>query len=155
EVAVPMVDDGLHADGLPGDGIYGAVVPNTASTFGEMIRYYIVTRDAQGNSMREPSFPPPTLSAQYMGAVVQNPELTNRLPVLHMFITVANLNTANNNNTIRVPFSMYYLGEFYDNTGINRHGQSSQGFPKKSYDIDFNPDHHFRYDPEKERVDDI
>ena len=28
EIAVPMQDDGLHNDGMVGDGIYGAEIPN-------------------------------------------------------------------------------------------------------------------------------
>ncbi len=155
EVPVPMLDDGLHGDLLPGDGIYGAAVPNQLSTFGEMIRYYIVATDVRGNATREPRFSDTTQSSQYFGAVVQNPSLTNPLPVLHLFVTAANLNTANNSSTVRIPCSIYYLGEFYDNIGINRHGQSSSGFPKKSYDIDFNGDHHFKPGPGIDRVDDI
>ncbi len=155
EANVPMFDDGLHGDTLPGDGIYGASIPHQLSTFGEMIRYYIVAADTQGNSTREPRFSDPTQSSQYFGTVVQNPSLTNPLPVLHLFITPANLTSANGNSTVRAPCSIYYLGEFYDNIGINRHGQSSSGFPKKSYDIDFNGDHHFNPGPGIPRVDDV
>src|SRR5207244_3449945 len=107
----------------------------------------VTATDTQGDLTRNPPFPDRLLSAQYFGAVVQNPALINPLPVLHLFITDANLNLANNDNLGRYPCSVYYLGEFYDNIGINRHGQSSAGFPKKSYDLGFDPGHHFRWDP--------
>src|SRR5262249_14461466 len=67
----------------------------------------------------------------------------------------ANLSGANGNGSARFQASIYYLGEFYDNVGINLHGQSSAGFPKKSYDIDFNSDHHFKWQAGEARVDDI
>ena len=154
EVSATMFDDGQHGDGLAGDGVYGAVIPNTASV-GQMIRYYIVAKDSTlTNATRDPLFAD-NFSSQYNGAVVANPALTNPLPVLHLFITPANLSQADNNDSARTPCSVYYLGEFYDNIGMNRHGQSSQGFPKKSYDLDFNSDHHFRWNPKEPRVTDI
>jgi hypothetical protein len=155
ESNVVMLDDGLHADGLAGDGVYGAVIPNSISTYGEMIRYYVTATSTNNALTRQPPFPHPTYSSQYFGAVVKNPALTNPLPVLHIFIPANTLGSANNDNNGRYPCSLYWLGEFYDNVGINRHGQSSSGFPKKSYDIDFNADHHFKWDPNEERVDDI
>ena len=155
EIPITMLDDGLNADGPAGDGVYGGVIPHSASGIGQMVRYYITAADANNSLTRVPPFPNPTFSSQYLGAVVQNPSLTNPLPVLHLFITEANLNSANNSQLSRFPCSLYWAGEFYDNVGINRHGQSSQGFPKKSYDVDFNPDHHFKWDPDEERVDDV
>src|SRR5205085_10226615 len=136
ESNVVMLDDGLHNDGVAGDGVYGATIPNTISTPGQMIRYYVTSTDSQNNLMRQPPFPNPFYSAQYFGAVVQDPALNNPLPVLHLFITAANLSGASSDNLGRYQCSIYYLGELYDNIGINRHGQSSADFPKKSYDLD-------------------
>ncbi len=155
ELSVVMLDDGLHADGVASDGVFGAVVPNSAAGPGQMIRYYVTATSTNNALTRQPPFPNATFSAQYFGAVVQNSTLTNPLPVLHLFITEANLTTANNNGTARTPCSLYWLGEFYDNVGINQHGQSSSGFPKKSYDVDFNADHHFKWNINEPRVDDI
>ena len=39
--------------------------------------------------------------------------------------------------------SLYYRGEFYDNVRIDLHGQTTAGFPKKSYDVDFNNENRF------------
>ena len=41
--------------------------------------------------------------------------------------------------------SVYYDGEFYDNVLFNVHGQSTAGFPKHSYNIDFNKTQRFRW----------
>ena len=157
ESNVVMLDDGLHGDGTAGDGIYGATIPNTISTVGQMVRYYVTATDSQNSLTRQPPFPDPAFSAQYFGTVVQNPALTNPLPVLHLFIPPATLNAANNDNFGRYQCTISYLGEFYDNIGINRHGQSSAGadFLKKSYDLDFDPDHHFLWNPDAKRVGDI
>jgi hypothetical protein len=155
EANVMMLDDGLHADGVAGDGVYGAMVPHTSFTHGEMVRYYITATATNNSLTRQPPFPHPTFSAQYFGAVVQNPTLTNPLPVLHLFAPAATITSAGNDPNARFQCSLYWLGEFYDNVGFNRHGQSSGGFPKKSYDIDFNADHHFKPSPDLPRVDDI
>jgi len=74
--------------------------------------------------------------------------------VLHLFIPQNLLDLAGNGQA-RQPASIYYLGEFYDNIGMNVHGQSSSGFPRHSYDLDFNPGDNFSYDPSQDRVDDI
>ncbi|HKQ36748.1 MAG TPA: lamin tail domain-containing protein [Verrucomicrobiae bacterium] len=157
EVSVVMQDDGLNWDGAAGDGIFGGRVPKEAAGPGQMVRYYITATDTNAGTSRQPPYPHSQFSAQYFGAVVKNPALTNPLEVLHMFVTEPSWTQANNSDVGRNPASLYFLGEFYDNVGINRHGQSSQGtkFTKKSFDIDFNGDHTFRWDVNQDRVDDI
>lgn len=156
DVTVPMFDDGAHGDGPPGDGVYGASIPANISNIGEMVRWYVRAFDSVSNATRFPPYQNILNSPQYLGTVVHNPFLINPLPVLHMFIPNNVLsNNVNQDSIGRYPVSLYYLGEFYDNCGINRHGQSSSGFPRRSYDIDFNPGNNFRYDPNEDRVDDI
>jgi hypothetical protein len=155
EVTVPMFDDGLHGDGPASDGVYGAAIPANASNIGQMVRWFVRAYDTVSNFTRIPAYASPTGSPQYFGTVVHNPNLTNALPILHLFIPQATLDTAGNDSVGRYPASIYYLGEFYDNIGLNRHGQSSAGFPRRSYDLDFNPGNNFRYDPTQDRVDDI
>ncbi|MDB4356930.1 CotH kinase family protein, partial [Akkermansiaceae bacterium] len=50
--------------------------------------------------------------------------------------------------------SIYYLGNFYDNVQMDRHGQSTGAFPKKSYDLDFNKGNRFLWKEGEERVKD-
>jgi hypothetical protein len=84
--------------------------------------------------------------------VVKNPALTNPMDVLHLFITDANWSSINNVDAGRFAASIYFLGEFYDNVGMNRHGQSSQGgkFLKKSF-VSLGPERRpcGRYQPSK------
>jgi spore coat protein CotH len=65
-------------------------------------------------------------------------------------------------NTIGTRNSFFYkaagdpgVGRFYDNVEINVHGQSSSGFAKKSYDLDFNEDNRFEWNIANERVKDV
>ena len=152
EASVPMFDDGAHGDGAAGDRIYGATIPASASLPGQMVRYYIVAADSTGDQMREPAYSNPLNTPQYFGTVVWDNALTNsRLPVLHWFIE--NPGAADSDATARC--SVFYDGEFYDNIGVNLHGQSTRGFPKKSYDFDLNPGAKFRWQSGEPRVDDF
>ena len=150
EVELPMFDDGAHGDGLALDGLYGASIPASASTPGQMVRWYIRATDTSNVVTRVPSFAEPLRSPEYLGTIVSTPP-ANNLPVLHWFIQ----NPTGADNTTGTRASLFYLGEFYDNVGMNLHGQSSAGFPKKSYDIDFHRGYNFRWAAGEKRVDDI
>ena len=115
-----------------------------------MIRWYIRATDFSNTVTRVPAFAEPLRSPEYMGTVVSIPP-ANNLPVLHWFIS----NPTGADNTAGTRASLFYLGEFYDNVGMNLHGQSSAGFPKKSYDIDFHRGYNFRWAAGEKRVDDI
>jgi hypothetical protein len=150
-VIVPFLDDGRSGDGATGDGIFGARIPGSAFRAGQMVRWYLTATDAAGRKSRFPPFLDPLNSPEYCGTVVLDPSLTNPLPVLHWFIQ--NPGAANSDAGTRC--TLFYDGEFYDNVWINIHGQSSRGFPKKSYDVDFNPGHNFKWAPGQPRADDI
>lgn len=141
---VAMGDDGLHGDLAAGDGVYGAVVPGGVAGPGEMLRWYVRAVDSGGNQSRLPPYRDRNASPEYLGAVVLDAVETASLPVINLFITPVDLATASGNSVVRVPCSVECLGEFYDNVGINRHGDSSAGFPKKGYDLEFNREHPFR-----------
>ena len=149
ETRLQMLDDGLHGDGVAGDGIFGATVPNTAYTAGQLVRYYFVAADALNNQSRQPPIGDTNNSTLYFGTVVQDPTLTNALPVLHWFTQ----STVNSTTFAKATF--YWRGELYDNVKMNTHGQSSGGFRNHSFNVDFNPDHNFKPDANLPRVDDI
>jgi hypothetical protein len=151
EVTVPMLDDGKSGDGAARDGVYGAEIPASAFRAGQMVRWYITAADTAGRASRFPPFLDSLNSPQYDGTVVKDPSLTNPLPVLHWFIQTPT--AADSDAGSRC--SVFYDGVLYDNVWINLHGQSSRGFPKKSYDLKFNSGHHFRWDPNQPRAGDI
>jgi len=148
EVSLTMFDDGQHGDGLAADGVYGAIIPASASTPGQMVRWYFIATDVNGVSMRWPLYDNPSDSPQYFGTVISDPNVSSALPVLHWFIE----NPSGADTDAGARCSVYFNGEFYDNVWINIHGQSSRGFPKKSYDISFNSGYDFRYDTNQSRV---
>ncbi|UCD52356.1 MAG: CotH kinase family protein, partial [Phycisphaerales bacterium] len=150
-VIVPFRDDGASGDGESGDGVYGARIPADKLHPGEMVRWYLTAADNQRRTSRWPAYVDPDNSPQYAGTVTEDPSLTNPLPVLHWFI--ANPGAANSDAGTRC--ALFYDGQFYDNVMINIHGQSSRGFPKKSYDVDFHPGHNFKWAPGQPRADDI
>ncbi len=151
EAVVPLLDDGAGGDDGPGDGIFAAKLPSGAFTAGDMVRWYIVAIDAAGRTSRAPAFRDSLDSPQYEGTIIENPSLRNPLPVLHWFIQTPS--AASSDTGARC--SLFFDGEFYDNVWANLHGQSSRGFPKQSYDIDFNRGHHFRWSAGQPRVGDI
>jgi hypothetical protein len=151
EVGVRLADDGTGPDLRSGDGIHSARVPAYRFTPGDMIRWFIIAKDTAGRISRFPPHVDPMNSPQYCGTVVEDPGPTNPLPVFHWFIR--NPQTANTDAGTRC--SLFYDGEFYDNVLMNIHGQSSRGFPKKSYDIDFHPGFNFKWADGRPRADDI
>ena len=150
-VSIPFLDDGNSGDEGSDDGIYGAIIPANAHRPGQMVRWYITATDTFGGNSRLPIFAEPLGSPEYFGTIVHDATLTNPLPVLYWFIQ--NPAAAETGGGTRC--SLFYDGEFYDNLGINIHGQSSQGFPKKSFDIDFHPGHNFKWKEGEPRADDI
>ncbi len=152
ETSIAMADDGAHGDGLAGDGIYGGVIPADLSVPGQMIRYAIVATDTEDRAMRSPPYPDPINSPEYHGTIVDVPALAaNPLPVLHWFIQSPS--AANSDTPARS--SVFFKDRFYDNIGVTVHGQSTRGFPKKSYDFDFNPGDNFRWSEDAPAVDDF
>ena len=149
---VTMVDDGSGDDAVPGDGIYTASISTNALSRGEMIRWKVTATDTDGGSSRQPQFPDSLDSPEYFGTIAEDPSIaTSNLPVFHWF--TSSPGGANTTNGSRG--SVYFLGQFYDNIQADRHGQSTGGFPKKSYDFDFNKGDRFRYRDGEDRVKDI
>lgn len=152
EVSLPFLDDGAHGDGAAADGIYGATVPASASTPGQMVRWYITATDTTGtNISRYPAFTATNDSPAYFGTVVVNPALTNALPVFHWFVQ----NVAATDTTTGTRASVYWNGEFYDNVFNRVRGASAPNFTKKPYKFDFNPGDHFRFQPGQPRADEL
>jgi len=85
EVSLAMFDDGAHGDGLAGDGVYGATIPASASTSGQMVRYYLRAQDNVGLTSRLPVFTDPASTAEYLGTVVNPNYVTSAIPVVHLF----------------------------------------------------------------------
>jgi hypothetical protein len=151
ETVLSMTDDGTGGDAVAGDGIWTAVIPAAAFGPGEMTRWRFVATDNQGTTTKEPAFHDALDSDQYFGTVAQDDRIKTALPVFHWFTS----NAAGAGTTTGSRGSAYYDGEFYDNVLFTLHGQSSAGFPKKSYNVDFNRTQRFRWSTNAPRVADI
>lgn len=148
---VVMFDDGLHGDGLAADGVYAATIPASAYGQGEMIRYFISATDANGDASREPLFEDPLNSPEFLGTVAQDSRVATALPVLQWF--TADPNGAATTTGSRG--SLFFNGQFRDNIRANLHGQSSSGFPKKSFNFDLNPRESLEWTNNAPAVDDF
>ncbi len=132
----PMTDGGVAPDLVAGDGVYTGVIPAGVSGPGDMVRYRVTVADGI-SSTALPLFLEPLGSPEWFGTVVADPShAASPLDVWEWF--VQNPGAANTGNGTRC--SVWIEGEFYDNVKVNRRGQSSAGYPRKSYKFDFNPD---------------
>jgi len=133
------------------DGIYEARIPAGDFEPGQMVRWYITATDTEGRTSRWPPHVDAANSPEYAGTIVKNPNLDTLLPVLHWF--VEHPSAAATNSGTRC--SLFYDGIFYDNILFRIHGQSSRGFPKKSYNVDFHPGYNFKWAEGEPRADDL
>jgi len=143
EVEVQMFDDGTHGDGAAGDGVYGAVIPASASTNGQMIRWSFRATDSQGYVSRWPLFADPANTPEYLGTIVDPTNVTSVLPIIHLFVDPAQQSAVDGQAGGRA--SVFHDREFYDNVGMQLRGNSTAGYLKKSHRMDFNREHPFRH----------
>ena len=117
-----------------------------------MIRWRVEAADSSARVSRDPAYEVPLDSDRYYGTIAEDTSTRfSLLPILHTF--VENESAVNTRSGSRV--SVYYLGKFYDNVQMDVHGQSTAGFPKKSYDLDFNKGNRFRWKEGEGKVKDI
>ena len=155
EATVTMLDDGTSGDATAGDKIYTGLIPSAQMIAGQMIRWRVTATDTAGYQTKMPPYRIVLDSPQYFGTVTANATITTPLLTLHRFVQTP---TAAN-STAGTRCAVFLHGEFYDNVGINLHGQSTSGgdFLKKSYDIDGNRGYRFKWsmDPNQPRAKDI
>ncbi len=129
-------------------GVYSAVIPATASTPGQMIRWRVTATDSAARSSKAPLFRDPSNSPEYYGTMVQDTSFTTQLPVVYRFVQ----NTALVDNDPGTRCSIFMNGEFFDNCGVRIRGFTSRGWPKKSHKIEGNSGYKFRFKTDGPRV---
>ena len=147
EVQIPMADDGVLPDVLPGDGVFSATIPAAAYSSGDMVRWYMTATDTGETATREPMFLDSDDSPEYFGTIVTDPSINTQLSVFQYY--VQNSSAAGTRTGTRA--SVYYLGEFYDNVFVRLRGANTTHGRK----FEFNDGHHFRFDRDIPRVDEI
>jgi hypothetical protein len=149
---IPMFDDGSHGDGAPGDGTYGATIPNSAHQAGDMVRYYITAVDREGHPSRWPLFHDPANWPEYLGTMVADPSVDSALPVLYWF--VEDPAAAETGSGTRA--AVFYNGVLYDNVLVRpRGGLKARSWPKKSFKFDFHKGYYFQFSPDEAPVEEF
>jgi len=143
ETSTPMLDGG--------DGLFSVAIPADTAAPGQMIRWYVVATDGAGHATRSPAFRDPLDSEEYFGTVVDDPTVITNLPVFQWFVE----DPEAAKTWAGTRSSLFYAGELYDNVRFDLHGQSTSGFPKKSYNVDFTADHRFQLMPGLRRMKDL
>ena len=149
--SVSMLDDGSSPDAVAGDGIYSGSIPASASASGEMVRWSVFALDVNFNGVREPPYLDPLGDPEFFGTVISDPSVVTPQRVFHWF--VQNPNFAN--STSGTQCSLWFEGMFYDNIHVNARGNTSLGYPKKSYKLDFNNGDRFFLEESGRKVDEI
>lgn len=123
------------------DGVWRADIPLSGVVAGEMIRWRISATDSAGGTRKSPPNPSATDSPVYHGSVARAADeaARSRLGKLSLFIR----NIAASEATGGTRASIFWNGTFYDNVDINLH--SSNAYAKRSWDMDFNQGHRFRF----------
>ena len=145
ETEVAMVD--------AGGGFYSADISASKIQPAQMVRWRFEATDVNGHIAKEPPFRDFATTSEYHGTVTADSSIESNLTMLHTFIDSQYLSEVDKVSGGRA--SCYYLGQFYDNVTMNRHGQSTGGFPKKSYNFDFPSGDRFLWSAEAPRVRDI
>ncbi|MCI0746248.1 MAG: lamin tail domain-containing protein [Verrucomicrobia subdivision 3 bacterium] len=152
EMELPLFDDGAHGDGGANDGVFAATIPASASTNGQMVRWYFRATDTVGNVSRWPLFTVTNRSAEYLGTMVEIPGLTSKLPIVHLFAPASVLQAGSGQAAGTADLqagsggvSVFHDGEFYDNVFVAVRGNTTAGYNKKSHRFEFNAEHPFRH----------
>src|SRR6185369_4099624 len=92
---VQMLDDGLHGDGVAGDGFFGALIPPQAN--GTIVEFYVEAVDAsnQTNSWPRPAIDAGLVSLGHVANALYQVDAaayTGTAPLVKMIMTSAESN---------------------------------------------------------------
>ncbi len=159
ETTVLMTDDGTGSDVTANDNIFTAVIPASASSSREMVRYYITASDTQANTSRLPLYKSPQFSEQYRGTVIDGNTVDTQMELFWWFVEDPAWYTYNPAGFTKeyTGSSVFYKGRFYDNVPTRIRGASSvkSKFPKQSLKFEFHQENRFYYSPEMDKLDEI
>lgn len=147
----PMLDDGTGPDRVSGDGIFTALIPSSAYSAGQRIRYAVLAEDSLGGLSRWPPFSSGPDLPRSLGTVVLDPSVQSPLPVLSWFLE----DPQAANSRIGTTGSVFFRGKFYDQVFFRSRGGSSIIWRKKNFKFEFQNGNYFEFDPRFEPVEEF
>jgi len=142
ETSQPILDDGMGADAVAGDGVYSAAVGGQPA--GTLVRYRLVATGPTGE-MRHPRVDD---TVAYTGTAVIDPGLTSQVPIVQWFMDpgdyTAMVSPPPQGHLFTEelePCVLYVGGVLYDGVQVKVRGQSSKGWPKKSFHFELPQGH--------------
>jgi len=150
--SVPMVDDGIGADSVPGDWIHTAVIP--PHSVGLYVEFYITAVDAEGAERIVPDGAPASVSDEtgrpltisYLYLVENDPPV-NDLPIYRLILTHENWTELTNRDlfsNVLLDGTFVYSDEVFYNVGVRYRGESSRNVWPRPYRIKFRDEHEFQ-----------
>eukprot|EP00210_Caulerpa_lentillifera_P006730 g6432.t1 len=130
------------------DPVYSGVISAEEFQSGEMVRWFVLATDVEGNEFRDP----PNTNEDYplhYGTVIQQ-DLDTQLPVLYWYSN----DTAASLSEDGFSGSLFYGGEFYDNVFTRRRGVTALSWPKPKIKFDFKGKA-FKYKKSESRVEEF
>lgn len=136
----PLLDDGLHDDGAPGDGVYGGALP--AFSQRTIVEFRILALDEHNVQGWFP-FNQTAPSALYR---VDDTAYDAALPLYKIVMRTqdeARLRSRDPRSNDEISSSFVYGGEIYYQVGVRFRGKGSRFAEPKNYRVNFSTSRHF------------
>lgn len=132
-----------HAEGS--GGTWTARLPAGLARAGQMVRWRLTARAADGGVATYPLGTDPRRTSKYLGTVLDPEAVTagTRLPVFHLFLAPGDVDAADSEEGAWG--CLFHDGELYDNVFVKVRGNTTAGFPKRSHRLEFPLDHGLRH----------
>lgn len=131
----PMLDDGAHGDGAPGDRVYGALLP--AQPQGTILEFWMRGSDGTGHTRDAPASAP---TANFL-LQVDNEDFSATSPTYRVVMKAADhewLHTRNIRSDELVSATFIHENEIYYNIGVRFRGKGSRSnVLRYSYRVQF------------------
>lgn len=150
-----MLDDGLHGDGAPGDGVYGVILPAEANN--TVVEFYVSAGDAQGHAR---TYPAPVSEdgtpAQIANLLYQVDDTANgaAMPLYRLILKATDLaelqgiNAANSSSHAQFNGTLVSVDgqgtELRYLVGVRNRGNGSRGKSPQSFRVNFRNDDHWK-----------
>jgi hypothetical protein len=153
----PMSDDGRHADGLPGDGVFGCILPPHGD--GTVIEFHLSAEDAQGHSRTYPAVVAPASNrSANLAYQVDNTVYAGAQPLLRLIMVRAEYEYLSTQIWGDEPLSDAFVnGTFISTDGILEGGRTTQfrygcGFRNRGHGTRSAVPHNFHISFSKDRL---